>query len=341
MEDFAIQHNNSLSGNNFILVTGASGLVGSHLVEALVQQGKMVKALYRKIIPQFNGAQKAVWVQGDITDILSLEEAMQDVKQVYHCAAIVSFNPKEKKALNDTNIEGTANVVNACLNTSIEKLLFVSSVSALGRIRQNEVITEQMNWTEETSNSEYGRTKFFAEMEVWRGVGEGLNCVVVNPSIILGSSDWSKGSAAIFKNAYKEFPWYTAGVTGFVDVLDVVKAMVLLMDSPVTNERFILNADNIAYRDLFNVIADEFGKQRPHKKVTPTIAALVWRLEAVKAAFTGIQPLLTKETARTAQAKAYFDNSKLLTQFPGFKYQSFKESVARICGEFKEMYSLD
>ena len=323
-----------------ILVTGATGLVGAHLVEALVQQGKQVKALYRKTIPQYNAAAEVEWIQCDILDITLLEEAMIDVQQVYHCAAVVSFNPKERELLNATNIEGTTNVVNACLNAGVEKLLFVSSVSALGRIRENSFITEEMNWSEETSNSEYGKTKFFAEMEVWRGVGEGLNAVVVNPTIILGTADWNKGSAAIFKNAYKEFPWFTEGVTGFVDVEDLVKAMTLLMDSDISNERFIISAENIPYRELFTQIANEFGRRPPYKKVTPSIAALVWRIEALKGFFTGKQPLLTKETSRTARAKAYFDNSKLLKYLPEFKYQPLKNSVTRICNEFKKMYNL-
>ncbi|HRI20719.1 MAG TPA: NAD-dependent epimerase/dehydratase family protein [Panacibacter sp.] len=323
-----------------ILVTGATGLVGSHLLKVLVSKGYSVKALYRTFVPEYDGAEKIDWVQCDILDIVSLEEAMADVQKVYHCAAIVSFNPSQKKLLNTTNIEGTANVVNACINTGVKKLLFVSSVSALGRIRENEPITEKMSWTKETSNSEYGKTKFYAEMEVWRGAGEGLNAVIVNPVTILGASDWKKGSAAIFKNVYKEFPWYSDGVTGWIDVEDVVNAMILLMESNISNERFILSAENIGYRELFNRIADEFGKKRPSKKVTPVLAALVWRVEALKAFFTGSDPLVTKETAATALVKVHFDNSKLLQHLPHFKYTPVRKSIARICAEFKEMYNL-
>ena len=214
-----------------ILVTGASGLVGSQLVKELMKTGKKVKALYRSSIPVIEGADNIEWVRGDILDVVALEEAMVGVQQVYHCAAIVSFNPKNKAALHQTNVEGTANVVNACLNANIQKLVFVSSVAALGRIREDTPINETMNWSEETSNSEYGKTKYFAEMEVWRGIGEGLDAVIVNPVIILGSGDWEKGSSELFKSAYDEFPWYTEGSGGFVDVVDVVKAMILLMES--------------------------------------------------------------------------------------------------------------
>src|SRR6266542_1834435 len=331
---------NSSSGDGVVFVTGASGLVGAHLVQALVQKGEHVKALYRKTIPQYKDVDKVNWIQGDILDMSFLEEEIVNVKRVYHCAAIVSYNPKQKKSLLKTNIEGTANIVNACLNAGVEKLVYVSSVSALGRIQKNEPVTEKVQWSEETNKSEYGRSKFFGEMEVWRGVGEGLNAVIVNPTIILGAADWNKSSAAIFKNMYNEFPWYTNGVTGFVDVQDVVKAMILLMESNISNERFIINAVNMSYGELFTSIAKSFNKKTPHKKVTPFLAELVWRAEALKSSFNGYQPLVTRETATTAQAKVYFDNSKLLQFLPQFQYTPLQESITRICNEYKEIYNL-
>ena len=323
-----------------ILVTGGTGLVGSHLITALIEQGKQVRAIYRSVIPEFKHSNKVQWRQADILDILSLEEAMHNVEQVYHCAAIVSFSPKKKELLTKTNIEGTANIVNAAIDAGVKKFLFVSSVAALGRIRKDIMVNETTNWSKETSNSEYGKTKYLAEMEVWRGAAEGLNCVVVNPTIILGESDWTKGSTEIFRTIYNEFPWYTEGVSGFVDVKDMVKAMIMLMDSDVVGERFILNGDNVTYKRLFDEIAKCFGKKAPYKKVTPFLANLVWRYEGLKGMFTGVDPLLTKETANTAQAKTYFDNSKLLKNFPGFHYTLIAETVERICGYLKQKYNL-
>jgi dihydroflavonol-4-reductase len=323
-----------------ILITGASGLVGSHLAMALAGNGKQVRALYRSAVPSFAGAEKIEWVAGDILDVVSLEEAMDGVTQVYHCAAVVSFNPAKKKMLQQVNVEGTANVVNACLSAGVQKLLFVSSVAALGRIRENTAINETMNWSEETSNSEYGKTKYFSEIEVWRGIGEGLEAVIVNPVIILGPGDWEKGSSGLFKTAYDEFPWYTEGTSGFVDVKDVVQAMIQVMDSDVSAERFILCADSLPYKSIFTQMADNFGKRAPHKKVTPFLASLVWRWEAIKAIFTGKDPVLTKETARTAAAKVRFDNSKLIKFFPSFQYTAVEDSLRRICGELKEKHNL-
>jgi dihydroflavonol-4-reductase len=323
-----------------ILVTGGTGLVGSELLLQLLLKGKPVRAIYRNTIPLIPGTENIEWVKADILDILALEEAMQGIQQVYHCAAIVSFNPTKKALMEKTNIEGTANIVNACINTGVAKLLFVSSVAALGRIRIDKPIDETMNWSPETSNSEYGRTKYMAELEVWRGMSEGLSVAVVNPVIILGSGDWESGSSGIFRSAYHEFPWYTEGMSGFVDVKDVVKAMELIMDSDLNGERFVLSGHNAFFKDVFTQIAIAFNKKPPFKKVTQFLAAIVWRLEAVKAFFSKKDPLLTKETAKTARTKVSFNNAKLLEHFKDFSYTPLAISIERVCNELRKKYNL-
>lgn len=322
-----------------VLVTGANGLVGSHLITTLLAQGKQVKALYHTNHADINH-QNLTWQQGDILDIIDLEETFSGITQVYHCAAIVSFNPNDKQLLHKTNVEGTANVVNACLQAGVQKLLYVSSVATLGRAGVREPISENNKWIEGNHNSEYAKSKYLAEMEVWRGIGEGLNAVIINPSIILGCSDWTKGSAAIFKNAYNEFPWYTNGTNGFVDVQDVVAIMTKLMDSDISAQRFVVSGHNLSYQELFTNIANAFNKKPPHKLVTPFLAEVVWRLEAIKARFTGSKPLLTKETARTAQQTIAYNNSKLLKALPDFKYAAINTSIERICKELKAQYQL-
>ncbi len=319
-----------------ILVTGGAGLLGKELITQLLLQGNQVRAIYNKTpLADFNNT-NLQQLQCDILDVVGLEQAMKDVDQVYHCAAIVSFNPKRKEEMYKINIEGTANVVNAALDAGIKKMVYVSSVAALGRIRENELINETMNWTEETSNSAYGQSKYLAEMQVWRGIGEGLNAVMVNPVVILGAGNWNSGSSQIFKTAYDEFPWYTDGSTGFVDVKDVAKAMIALMNSDVSAERFIISAENRTYAEVFNLMANAFGKKPPHKKVTPLLAKIVWRLEAVKSFFTGRDPLLTKETAATAMTKANFDNSKLKTTLPGFTYRKIEDSINETCAALQQ-----
>jgi nucleoside-diphosphate-sugar epimerase len=315
------------------------------LIETLVNSHDgatdlQIRALYRKQIPSIQFAEKIEWIEGDILDVVVLEEALKGVSEVYHCAAIVSFDPKQKQRMHATNIDGTANVVNACIDAGIKKLLFVSSVAALGRIREDGPINETMNWSEETSNSEYGKTKYLAEMEVWRGIGEGLDAVIVNPVIILGSGDWNGGSSGIFKSAYNRFPWYTNGASGFVDVKDVTTAMKALMKSDISAQRFIISGHNTPYRTIFNLIADAFKVPRPYKRVTPLLASIVWRLEAVKAFFTGSSPLLTKETTLTAQAVVNFDNTKLLKALPHFSYTPLENTITRVVEELKEKYNL-
>lgn len=322
-----------------ILVTGGAGLVGWELISQLLEQGSMVKAIYHNT-PIGISHEKLITVKGDILDPGDLEEAMQGVTQLYHCAAIVSFNNKNKAELLKINIEGTANVVNAAIDAGVKKMVHVSSVSALGRIRENETVTEKMNWTEETSNSVYGKSKYLGEMEVWRGIGEGLDAVIVNPSLILGGGNWNKGSSEIFKSVFNEFPWYTEGVTGVVDVKDVVRAMILLMNSEISKERFILNAENLSYKELFTMIANAFGKKVPSKKVTPFIASVVWRWEAIKTLFTGKQALVTKETARTSLAKVYYDNKKFLGVLPNFSFTPVNETIKDTCATLKTINHL-
>ena len=313
-----------------VLVTGGSGLLGATLIELLLAKGNRVKAIFNKT-PLAITHPNLEKVQCNILDVAGLEEVMAGVTNLYHCAGIVSFHKKDVQKLYKINVEGTANIVNAAIDAGVHKMVHVSSVAALGRLRENEVINEKMHWTPETSNSRYGESKHLGEMEVWRGIAEGLNAVIVNPTIILGAGNWDEGSTAIFKSAYNEFPWYTQGTTGFVDVKDVAAAMIALMESDINAERFIISGHNDSYQNVFNAIADNFGKKRPHKEVTSFLAKLVSFTEIIKSRFTGEAPLVTRETAATAMAKVNFDNSKLLQYVPGFVYTPLQQTIAETC----------
>ncbi len=323
-----------------VLVTGSAGLVGNELVNQLLDKGFRVKAIYNSTKLSISHPDLET-VQCDILDVVRLEEIMEGITQVYHCAAIVSFDPKDKYRVLKMNVEGTTNVVNACIDASVKKLVHVSSVAALGRIRNGQTVTEKMNWTPETSNSVYGKSKYFGELEVWRGLAEGLKTVIVNPSIILGADNWETGSTALFKTVYNEFKWYAEGVSGFVDVRDVANAMILLMNSDISGQRYILNSECISYKELFFSIAKCFGKKPPPKKVTPFLAEIAWRIEALKTLVSGKKHLLTKETARTAQSKIYYDNSKILKALPGFEFIQIKDTIERTCKILKEKYNLE
>lgn len=312
-------------------------MLGGYLLRELLREGEKVKALYRNRYSALLTEEEISaieWIRGDIFDVVLLEELCRECNEVYHCAGLVSFNPSRKDELLKINVQGTANVVNASIAGNVRKLVHVSSVSALGRKRDGMTVNEESSWSEENNLSSYGKSKYLAEVEVWRGISEGLNAVMVNPSIILGVGDWNESSASTFKNAYQEFPWYTQGISGFVYATDVARAMIALMRSDISEERFIVTAENLPYREIFNMMAKNFSKKPPHRSASKFLAGIVWRLERLKSFFTGIDPLLTKETAETARTKVYFDGSKLKKSLPGFSYMPIDEAIAECCREY-------
>jgi dihydroflavonol-4-reductase len=319
-----------------ILVTGGTGFLGSHLLRKLVNAGMPVRALYRAEVPQQvkDIADRIEWVKGDVMDIFALEDALVGVDKVYHCAGVVSFRPGDEQRIMKVNAEGTANVVNMALDAGVSKLLHVSSVAAIGRVKTGIVLTETVEWQDSPNNSRYSESKHLAEMEVWRGIAEGLPSVIVNPATILGSGYWEDGSGALIKNAWKEFPYYTKGINAFTDVEDVATLMVRLMESDIVAERFIIANDNLSYYDLFREMAEQLGKRPPHKEVKPWQAELIWRVEAIRTKLTGKKALITKETARTAQQQVFYSSEKVQKAFPDFKFTPLKETIARMSKDY-------
>lgn len=332
-----------VTGN--ILVTGGTGFLGSYIIKALVEKGYTVRAIRRgNKLPGWISNEildKVDWVEGDILDMVSLEEAMQGIDTIIHSAAIVSFAKKDRRNMYQVNVDGTANVVNMALEQQVKRLIHISSVAALGRTADGGQVDEEKKWEESKVNTHYAKSKYKGELEVWRGMAEGLDAVILNPSTILGYGDWHSSSCAIFKNVYEEFKWYSPGINGFVDVEDVAKAAVLLMESTITGQRYIINGDTWPFQQLMNTMADRFGKKRPSRATTPFLISIAWRLESIKSLFTGKKPLLTKESARVAQSKTYFANDKILKALPGFSFTPLEESIKKACKKYLDQLVAD
>ena len=316
---------------SMVFVTGGSGLIGSYLLPALVAQGHQVRALYRGQVPVFANAEKVEWVEGDILDIALLRKALQGVTYVFHCAGLVSYAPQDAELLQQVNVEGTANIVDACLEATQEiKLCHVSSIAAIGRSKEAESLNENSKWDAGEKQSAYAESKHYGEVEVWRGIAEGLQAVIVNPSVVLGPANWNRSSTRLFKYVYQQRPFYTPGSANFVDVRDVVEAMLRLTFSVVSGERFILNAGQLTYKEFFGEAAKSFGKKAPSFKVSPALAEVVWRLEHARAWLTGGRPLITKDTARVA-AKSHLFNNQKVREATGIAFRPLTESIAWTC----------
>lgn len=260
---------------------------------------------------------------------------MQGVQQVYHCAAVVSFQEKDNRKMLKINVEGTANIVNLALDFGIEKLVYVSSIAAIGRKPNDPNIDEQTAWKEADWNSPYGISKHRGEMEVWRGIAEGLNAAIVNPANVLGSGFWQgrTSTGQIFHKIWNGLRFHPLGTSGFVDVRDVVRFMVLLMESEISGERFILNAENLPFKRLFDEISATIGVKPPSVAVTPLIRELAWRGAWLAAKFSGKPPFITKQTARSSSRTFIYDNQKSLAAFP-FKYLPIRQTVRETGAQF-------
>ena len=321
-----------------VLVTGGTGFLGSYIIKQLVEKGYAVRAIRRSSKLPFwiskDIFDKVEWVDGDVLDVVALEDAMEGVDTIIHSAAVVSFAKKDRKDMYQVNVEGTANVVNMALEKNVRRLIHISSVAALGRTNNGGQVNEEKKWEESKANTHYGKSKFKAELQVWRGINEGLEAIILNPGTILGYGDWHSSSCAIFKQVHNGFKWYTAGINGFVDVEDVARAAIVLMESNISEQRFIVNGDSWPFKKLQDTIADGFGKKRPEKQASAFLLAIAWRLEKIKSLFTGKKPLLTKESAGVAQSQTWFENEKILKALPGFSFTPLEETIKKACEKY-------
>jgi nucleoside-diphosphate-sugar epimerase len=322
-----------------ILVTGATGLVGSHLILALLENHPTVRAIFRTEIAKEKTKtlfqrydkeflfEKIQWIQADITDVTTLEAAFENIKLVYHCAAQISFDPNDEDSLRKSNIEGTANIVNFCIEYKIKKLCYVSSIAALGDLKEHEtIITEATEWNPELPHSDYAISKYGAEMEVWRGKQEGLNVLIVNPGVIIGPGFWEHGSGKIFSKIKNGMSFYTRGSTGFISVHDVVKCMLYCMEINTNEERYCLISENLSFDDVLEKIADALQVAPPKFYATPSISAFAWRLDWIFSFLFRKKRTLSKLMAASLHRKDQYANGKIKSIYP-FPFQSIDDCI--------------
>ncbi|GGW47272.1 NAD-dependent epimerase/dehydratase family protein [Arenibacter certesii] len=331
-----------------ILVTGGTGLVGAHLLLRLLQLGKEVKAIHRttsnltqveRVFGYYSEEshslfKKINWVEADLMDIPALETAFKNVTQVYHCAALISFDPSDYELLRIVNIEGTKNIVNLCIAHQIEKLCYVSSIAAIGRTLDGKPATEKTDWTTHRANV-YALTKMEAELEVWRGTQENVPAVIVNPGVIIGPGFWETGTGLLFQNANKARKFYPPGGTGFVSVQDVISLMIQLMDSNVKNEKFITVAKNLSYKEILNRLTKALNKPAPTIPLKFWQLELLWRLDLVASLLTRRGRRLSKNSVRSLRKAQLFNNSKS-KELLGHTYEPLEGIINFSCTKFLE-----
>ncbi len=336
-----------------ILVTGGTGFTGSHLLLNLVLKNDKVRALKRKSSstywvkkifewyrPDDNHIlfDKIEWFDGDINDIFCLDECVYGVKKIYHCAALVSYSPSERGQMLRINVDGTANLVNAALQKNVEKICHCSSISSLGASKAGEVVDESFFWKTSASNSYYAISKFNSEREIWRGSVEGLNVVVINPSIIIGPGNPANSSGQIFKSVIDGLKFHSNGITGFVDVRDVADIMLKLMESDINNERFIVNSENLSYKDVFTKIAKNYGIAPPKYNAGKFLSEIAWRAEWLRSIIVKSKPLITKETARSANKQSFYSNKKIKEAL-NYEFRTIDKAIHNTCSFLKKYYA--
>jgi dihydroflavonol-4-reductase len=325
-----------------IAITGANGLLGSYILRKLVSENKRVIALHRKnsdrsLINDLTGVE---WREGDILNPAMLQEAFQGATTVIHTAAQVSFNPRMAKSIMEVNVTGTQNVVNTCLSQSIPRLIHISSVAALGRKKGMREINETTRWIESDLNSDYAKSKYLSELEVWRGAEEGLKVSVINPSLILAPTDWSKSSAQLFQYVWKERRFYSETKINYVDVRDVAEMVWQVYSRNINGEKFIANAGAISIKSLFDQVAQRFNKKGPSIKLNRSIVMLAAIAEELRCRLTGSVPMITRQSTKSAKESFYFQNDKAVNELK-ISFRNLSETLDWCCEHYLRTYSIN
>ena len=326
-------------------VTGGSGLVGSHILLELVKKNESIVALKRtttdlsaikelfstnKLSSEFGNIK---WVDGGLSDINVLIEHLNGCENIYHAAALVSFNSSDRLELIETNIEGTSNLVDAALVIKPKKFIYISSTSAIGKQPKTNVIKETNEWDSDHKNGHYSFSKHYAEREVWRGIEEGLNAVMLNPAVILGPGKWGTSSTRMFSTVFDGLQFYTKGGNAFVDVRDVAQIALKLAESSITNERFLVLSENRSFRDIMSLIAKGLNKTPAKYLASPFMGYLAGLFFEIWAVLSGAHPLITRDSSRSANSTQNYSNEKILASID-HEFIPIEKSIADTCTLF-------
>ncbi len=316
-------------------MTGATGLIGSYILKGILENTS-----YTPVILIRNGSDRSMIhdlidrcqvITGDLSDEDLLYDIITDVDYVIHSAAVVSFWNKEKDRMYRTNVEGTSMIVDACLANPVRKLIYISSVSALGRSKKDvEPISEKRKWTKDPANTHYAKSKHLAEMEVWRGIAEGQDAVILNPSVVIGSGRWESSSLKLIDDLYKGLNFYPTGSTAFTDVRDVANLVIQALESDIINERFVIAGANLTYREFFEKVASGLGIKGPQIEVKPALATVALFFEKIRSWLTRTKPILSDETVKIATLPITYDSSKSREVF-GFEYRDLDQTIKEVC----------
>ncbi len=329
------------------LVTGATGIIGSHVVLELLQTGQEVVACKRKqsdtkktekLFSYYSTEYKKLfakikWIELDIFDSFSVEEALFGIKNVYHCAGLVSFNNRDKKKLFQINELGTRNIVNACLQEKVETLCHVSSLSVMHNLDFKLPITEEVFWKSSGKESNYAKSKYNAEKEVWRGMEEGLNAVIVNPGIVLSPGFWNQSSSTIFNTCYRGNKFYTSGKSAFVAAADVAKIMIELVEKRQFGNRYILSENNYSFKEVFDKIQTCFDKPVPTIRANMAILKVGWLVDSIISFVSGKSPILTMSVIHSSQNRQTYSNKKI-NHTLNYRFKAISREIEDICASY-------
>ncbi|MEQ8363942.1 MAG: NAD-dependent epimerase/dehydratase family protein [Cyclobacteriaceae bacterium] len=317
-----------------IAITGANGLLGSRIAHQLGEESTPFFGIKREHSDTSLTDPLAInWKEADLLDIGALHQALEGASTVVHSAALVSFKSSDAEQLYRINVEGTRNVVNACLSLGIPRLIHVSSVAALGRQKGVYDINEDHKWIESKLNSDYAESKYLAELEVFRGQEEGLEIDIVNPSVILSQADWDKSSAQLFKYVWKNKPFYTQGSINYVDARDVVNMISLLLKRKASGERHIANGGVVPLKVILTKVAAHFNKKAPWIKVPGPLVSAAARVESVRSWITGNEPMVTSQSARSAHEKFFYNNEKAIKKL-GMQFRPLDDTLEWCCSYY-------